>query len=90
MFIDSHCHLNLLDLTPYQDDLHSVLNQAQEKGVNHFLCVSVTLKDFEDLKKIAENHDNVSISVGLHPNEDPEKPLSLTPRKRHYTYYIIG
>lgn len=71
MYIDSHCHLNMLDLTPYGGNLDNVLSAAQAKEVKYFLCVAVTLDDHSDLVNIAEKYNNVFISAGLHPNEKP-------------------
>lgn len=71
MLIDSHCHLNLIDLTEFNGNLINVINKAQENDVQHFLCVSVDLSDYETLYELAETYSNVSISVGLHPNNNP-------------------
>jgi len=67
--VDSHCHLDQLDLTPYAGDLSNALAYAKEEGVIHFLCVCITLKDFPAMLNLAKTHPNVSASVGLHPNE---------------------
>lgn len=93
MYVDSHCHLNMLDLTPFQGELQQVLNQAKSQGVQHFLCVGVTLQDHPELVAIAENYDDVSISVGLHPNENPGVPLdieALTLAAKHPKIVAIG
>lgn len=68
--VDSHCHLDQLDLTPYQGNLVKALTHAKEMGVMHFLCVCITLKDFPAMLKLAKSQPNVSVSVGLHPNEN--------------------
>lgn len=69
MLIDSHCHLNRLDLTSYQGKLELALAHAQDKGVGHFLCVCVVLDEVSELLSIAQTHENVQVSVGLHPTE---------------------
>ncbi|MBA4697007.1 MAG: TatD family hydrolase [Legionella sp.] len=68
MLIDSHCHLNLLDLSDFNQNLSQVLTEAIEVGVEHFLCVCVELAEYQQLCEIAEKYPPVSISVGLHPN----------------------
>jgi TatD DNase family protein len=68
-FIDSHCHLNMLDLTPYQGDLGALLEQAKSAGVEHILCVGVDLENAQEVLDIAERFTNVSASVGVHPSE---------------------
>lgn len=71
--VDSHCHLDLLDLTPDQGDLNRVIARAQQNGVQYFLNVCVSLADFPTLLKTAEKYPCVSASVGLHPNEQDEQ-----------------
>lgn len=72
--VDSHCHLDQLDLTHYSGDLQQALHHAEQQGVIHFLCVCITLRDFPAIKRIAEMYTNVSLSVGLHPNEQDIEP----------------
>ena len=67
--VDSHCHLNLLDLTPHEGELSKAISLAEKQDVKHFLCVAVTLKDHADLLALTKKYPNISTSVGLHPNE---------------------
>src|SRR3990167_550824 len=67
--VDSHCHLDQLDLTDYQNDLAKALLFAKEQGVQHFLCVCITLKDLPKMLQMIQPYANVHASVGLHPNE---------------------
>ena len=71
--VDSHCHLDLLDLTPDQGDLNKVIARAQMSDVRHILNVCVSLAEFPTLLKTAEKYPFVSASVGLHPNERTEE-----------------
>jgi TatD DNase family protein len=72
--VDSHCHLDQLDLSDYEGDLSQALEFARDLGVSHMLCVCITLKDFPKMLKIIESQSDISASVGLHPNEtDIEK-----------------
>lgn len=66
--VDSHCHLHLIDLALFDHDMNKVFKQAQLKGVEHFLCVSVDLEAYPKLCQLAETYSEVSISVGVHPN----------------------
>lgn len=74
--IDSHCHLNRLDLTSFDNKLSNALDSARKEGVKHFLTVSVELEDFEELKKISEVHPDVSYSVGWHPTSVTDQDIS--------------
>jgi TatD DNase family protein len=68
-FVDSHCHLNMLDLTAYHGDLGALLEQAKRVGVQHILCVGVDLEHAQEVLDIAERFADVSASVGVHPSE---------------------
>lgn len=65
MFIDSHCHLDFPDLANNLDEL---LRKMQENEVTHALCVSVNLQDFPRVLALAEHHENLFASVGVHPD----------------------
>ena len=64
--VDSHCHINF---DPLGREAGAVIARAHEAGVGHMLCVSVNLEDFPQVRQLAEEHDSVFASVGVHPNE---------------------
>lgn len=76
MLVDSHCHLNFLDLADFDHDITNVLAQAKANDVGHFLCVCVELADYPQLENLAMNYSNISISVGVHPNSDMDFPVT--------------
>jgi TatD DNase family protein len=68
MFIDSHCHL---DGPRFDSDREQVIARAREAGVTTMLAVgtgdgSGTL---DCAVKIAEQHESVYATVGIHPHE---------------------
>jgi TatD DNase family protein len=65
VFVDSHCHLDRLDKSPAE--LAEVLTFARRRGVEHFLCVAVSVKEFPAMMAAIEGFDNVSASCGVHP-----------------------
>lgn len=65
MFVDSHCHLDRLKAKG--EALDEVVLQAGALGVEHMLCVAVSVKEFEQMKSTVEKYSNVSISCGVHP-----------------------
>ncbi|WP_347331310.1 TatD family hydrolase [Marinimicrobium locisalis] len=67
MLTDSHCHLDRIDLTPYNGDLNAALNAARERGIKQFLCIGVSLDNREAVVDIARQHPDVHASVGIHP-----------------------
>jgi len=70
MLVDSHCHLDRLDLSPYDGKLQGALDNAQENGVSHFLSVCIDLEHLDDVLDPAKEHNNIFASVGVHPNEN--------------------
>jgi len=77
MIVDSHCHLDRLNLSDYQGDLNLALDAAKQNGVEYFLCVSIDLETFPQIALLAERYpDRVAISAGLHPNDHPEYVLT--------------
>lgn len=75
MLVDSHCHLNDLDLTQHQTLDHAV-KAAKDSGVDYLLNVCIDLEHFPQTLKIAEQYPHVFASVGLHPNEKVEREPS--------------
>ncbi|TAL64064.1 MAG: TatD family deoxyribonuclease [Legionella sp.] len=76
MLVDSHCHLNFIDLNDFNNDLAQVLSAAEKNDVTHFLSVCVELTDYPHLEKIASLYPNVNISVGVHPNNESDPPIT--------------
>ncbi len=71
MFIDSHCHLDRLDLAEFNQDLSKVVENAHQANVSEMLCVSVTLEEFPSMVEKTKQFPNVWLSCGAHPlNQD--------------------
>ena len=66
MIIDSHAHLDYPQLAA---DLPAVLARAGEAGVDSVISIGVKLTTADQPRRIAEAHDNVWFSVGVHPHE---------------------
>lgn len=69
MFIDSHCHLNMLtehEETPIS--MEEILTDAERNRIEKMLCVAVNTTDWADMKKQCEPHaEQIVISAGIHP-----------------------
>ena len=65
MFVDSHCHLDRLDKSP--EELAEIIRFAENRGIEHFLCVSVSVKEFPQMMEAIKPFKNVSASCGVHP-----------------------
>lgn len=70
MLIDSHCHLDRLDLSRYPQGLGQALEEARSHQVGHFLCVSISLEAYPAMRELIEPYPDVSVSVGVHPTDD--------------------
>ena len=71
MMIDSHAHLDYAQLS---DDLEGVLARAAEAGVSQIITIGVKLTTSDRPKALAEAHDNIWCSVGIHPHEAGSEP----------------
>lgn len=67
--VDSHCHLDMLNLEGIEGGLNEILESAAQHGVGHMLCVAVNLEDFPAMLSLVKAHQNIFASVGVHPNE---------------------
>nr|WP_319528578.1 TatD family hydrolase [Pseudomonas laurentiana] len=67
MLVDSHCHLDRLDLTACQGSLDAALDAARARGVGHFLCIGVSAQNAAAVKAVTERYGDVDCSVGVHP-----------------------
>ena len=71
--IDTHAHL---DYPHLYDQLDDVIARADEAGVKNIISIGVKLSTADGPKKIAETYDNIFCSVGIHPHEAENEPLS--------------
>jgi TatD DNase family protein len=67
MLVDSHCHLDRIDLSPYEGDLGAALQAARARGVTRMLCIGIDRNNAGTVCEIARNHEGVYASVGVHP-----------------------
>lgn len=65
--VDSHCHLDFPDLQPR---LPEILASMRDAGVSHALCVAVNLENLHRVLALAEAHEHLFASVGVHPDEE--------------------
>jgi TatD DNase family protein len=70
MLVDSHCHLDRVDLAPYDGDFARLVEATRSAGVGHQLCVAIDLVAYPAMLALVEPFADISVSVGVHPNED--------------------
>lgn len=74
MLIDSHCHLDMLDLSKHDHSLDNVVEAARARKVDQMLCVCVDLNKYDSMYASASHFDNVWFSAGIHPLHVEESP----------------
>lgn len=67
MLVDSHCHLDRLDLAAHGGSLDAALAAARARGVGRFLCIGVSVDNATAVRQLAEAHADVYCSIGVHP-----------------------
>lgn len=77
MFVDSHCHPYMLDLSDYGNDFDAWLSDTKASGVDALICVAVDMNTAKQSISIAEKYDNIFASVGSHPSEKAEDDLAI-------------
>ncbi len=66
MLVDSHCHL---DFDSFDADRDAVLARARAAGVAEMVTICTHLSRFAAVRAIAEAHEFIWCSVGVHPHE---------------------
>lgn len=65
MFIDTHCHLSKNDY----ENIEEVINEAKKENVQKLIISGCDKEGIEESIKIANEYDNVYLSLGYHPSE---------------------
>ncbi|MCK5395100.1 MAG: TatD family hydrolase [Gammaproteobacteria bacterium] len=77
MLVDSHCHLDCIDLSEFDNNFDNLIQQTLDAGVEHMLCVSINLKQYPAMLEKVRNYPMISVSVGMHPMADETDDFSI-------------
>lgn len=77
MFVDSHCHLDCIDLSDFDNSFEKLIQSADAADVEHMLCVSINLKEYPSMLDKVKDYPNISVSAGLHPMADEDDEFSV-------------
>lgn len=66
MFTDTHVHL---DLRHFDKDREEVIQRALDAGVGRMINVGFDVRSSDASVKLAENHDFIYATIGIHPHE---------------------
>ncbi len=91
MLVDSHCHLDFPD---FAEDFDEMLARARSADVGTLVTICTHLSRAASILDLAERHDGVFASVGVHPHEAAEEgvatPAPLLRLARHDKVVGIG
>src|SRR5208283_3737684 len=91
MLVDSHCHLDFPD---FAAERAAIIARARSAGVETMLTISTRHDEFDGVRTIAEAHDAIWCSVGVHPHEAKDHaalvPHELVARAAHPKVVGIG
>ncbi|MGZ5051878.1 MAG: TatD family hydrolase [Methylobacter sp.] len=68
MLIDSHCHLDRIDLEPYQNDFACFVRAATHSQIEHMLCIAIDMESYPAMLDLIAPYPQISVTVGVHPN----------------------
>jgi TatD DNase family protein len=71
--IDSHCHLDFED---FADEIEAVVARAQAAGIERMITISTRIAHGDRLVALAERFPNVYFSIGTHPHQAAEEPVT--------------
>ncbi|PID62100.1 MAG: DNAase [Gammaproteobacteria bacterium] len=88
--VDSHCHINFPGLIERVPEL---LENCTANEVAHLLCIATTWENVPEVIALAERHERISASVGVHPTTESEHEpdeAELLAAARHPEVVAIG
>ncbi len=73
--VDSHCHLDRLDLKAHAGSLEAAMDAARARGVGTFLCIGISADNADAVQALAARWSDVYCTIGVHPLDlEAEKP----------------
>lgn len=63
--IDSHCHLAVSE---FSADIDAVIERANTAGIERMITISDAIDDIVPSQKLAEKHDCIFFTAGVHPH----------------------
>lgn len=77
MFVDSHCHLDCIDLANFNNNFDQLVKHSHDSEIEHMLCVSINLKEYPGMLEKVRAYPNISVSAGMHPMADESDAFSI-------------
>ena len=70
MLVDSHCHLDYLAREGVLDE---ALDRARRAGVGRMVTICTKVSEFDEVRAIAEAHEDIWCTIGIHPHSAAEE-----------------
>ena len=86
MFIDTHCHLTY----DFDHDVADVIRRAHDAGVGTMICATADPDDVSGALKIANENDNIFVTVGIHPDYVNANPNDVLTDEILNNPHVIG
>lgn len=67
MLIDTHCHLDYLDIETIEGGIGGALARSRKAGVSAIVLPAVSPENFERVRTLAHTHQEVFYAIGIHP-----------------------
>ncbi len=77
MLVDSHCHLDCINLSEFDNKFDNLIQRTHDSGVEHMLCVSINLKEYPAMLEKVRPYPTISVSAGMHPMADETDEFSI-------------
>ncbi len=91
MFIDSHAHIQV---SQFDSDRDAVLQRALDVGISNILIIGFDLETSQRAVELAEKHENLYATVGMHPHSakdlTPEVLLTFRDLLDHPKVIALG
>ena len=75
--VDSHCHLDLIDLAPYDGSFSRMLQTNLDAGLDHLLWIGIDMENIESILRQVVLYPQTSATVGVHPSYSGTKEPSV-------------
>lgn len=73
MFLDSHCHLDRIDLADFDNDFDRLIAACHAQGVEEMVCIGVNLETFDAMYRRIEGYEGIHATVGVHPDHEKSR-----------------
>lgn len=77
MLVDSHCHLDCIDLSQFDNSFDKLIQHSHNAGVEHMLCVSINLEKYPAMLEKVRAYPYISVSAGMHPMADETDAFTI-------------